>query len=135
MPFFISTRLMDLLMQHQVIGWSTYPVELFDRKGEPLTGYHGLAITGAVCKRDRSRSQIVENPPVVPTGKPYLVYKGLYFVESQWDGSDMFWVSPGGRVVTEKVYRLFKKHKIVNVRFTPLREVEMDVSDDKYYEA
>lgn len=131
-PMFISARLMALLVEHQITGWATYPVELFDRKGQHLPGYHGFAITGAMCERDRSRSQVIEKPPVVPNGQPYQVYRGLYFIESQWDGNDMFWVQHGGKVVTERVYRLFRKHKIVNARFTPLSEVERRVSDDKY---
>jgi hypothetical protein len=38
----------------------------------------------------------------------------------------------GGTVVTEKVYRLFRKHRIANVRFTRLTEVEIEVSLDKW---
>jgi hypothetical protein len=37
--------------------------------------------------------------------------------------------------VTEKLYRLFRRHKIRNVELTPLSEVEIDVSNDKYGES
>lgn len=130
---FFSARLIHLLQEHSITGWSTYPVELYNRQGELLAGYQGIAITGSECARDRSRSQIVDKPPPVPGGRGYQVYRGLYFDESEWDGSDMFWVSEGGGVViTERVYKLFRKHKIRNVKFTPLSEVEIDVSNDKY---
>ncbi len=128
----VSSRVVDLLREHGITGWDTYPVEVYGRKGEPLPGYHGFAVTGPECRRDRSRSQILTRQ-AVPGGKPFQVYKGLYFDESQWDGSDIFLVRlTAGMVVTEKVYRLFKKAKVSNVRFTPLTEVEIDVILDEY---
>ncbi len=128
----VSSRVVDLLREHGITGWDTYPVEVYGRKGEPLPGYHGFAVTGPECRRDRSRSQILTRQ-AVPGGKPFQVYKGLYFDESHWDGSDIFLVRPfGGIVVTEKVYRLFKRAKVSNVRFTPLTEVEIDVSLDEF---
>jgi hypothetical protein len=134
--FFFSEPLRRLLADEGVSGWTTYPVELYDRKGNHLPGYQGIAVTGPKCRRDRSRSSIVDKPPPVPGGRGYQVYRGLYFNESQWDGSDMFWVSEGGGiVVTEKLYRLFRRHKIRNVELTPLPEVEIDVSNDKYGES
>ena len=111
----ISSRVIDLLKSNKISGWSTYPVEIFDRKGGLLPGYYGFAVTGPICTLDRSRSEIVDKPAPVPTGRGYQVYRGLYFDESQWDGSDMFWVSNGATIVTEKVYQLFKKHKVTNI--------------------
>ena len=128
----ISPRVQTLLQEHLVTGWATYPVEVFGRKGEHLPGYHGLAVTGAECDRDRSRSEIVDKPAPVPNGQGYRVYRSLYFAEDQWDGSDMFWIHRSGIVVTEKLFQLFKKEKITNVRFTPLPEVEIDVKLDDY---
>ncbi len=128
----VSSRVVELLTEHEITGWDTYPVEVYGRKGEPLPGYHDFAVTGPECRRDRSRSEILTRQDV-PGGKPFQVYKGLYFDESRWDGSDMFLVRPvGGIVVTEKVYRLFKKEKVSNVRLTPLTEVELDVKLDQY---
>ena len=109
-----------------------YPVEVFGRKGEPLPKYHGLSVIGPDCVRDRSRSQIVDKPPPVDGGRGYQVYHGLYFDENQWDGSDFFRVLGIATVVTDKVYRIFKRAKVTNVRFTPLTEVEIDVKLDDY---
>lgn len=129
----VSSHVMDLLQSHECIGWSTYPVEVYDRKGQFLPGYYGFAVTGPECERDKSRSDVIEKPPPAPKGRSYKVYKGLYFDESCWDGSDFFWVRPfGGTIITEKVYRLFKTYKVRNVRMIPLPEVERDVILDQY---
>lgn len=127
----VSSRVIDLLLANQVTGWSTYPVEVFDRKGQSLTEYSGFAVIGSECRRDRSRSQIVTK--LNAAGRPIQVYKGLYFDESQWDGSDFFLVHPfSSIVVTKKVYHLFKRAKVTNVRLTPLTQVELDVTLDQF---
>jgi hypothetical protein len=134
LTFFFSPDLTQLLRDHNVTGWSTYCVELRIKSGELLSGYQGIAVTGHECTRDRSRSQIVEKPAPVLGGRSYRVYRSLYFDEQEWDGSDFFWVSDrGGIVVTEKVCQLFRKYKVRNFEFIPLSEVEIRVSDDKYF--
>lgn len=128
----ISERVKEILQMNTITGWATYPVEVFDRKGASLPGYHGFAVTGGECRRDRSRSQLFTRQ-VAPEGKPFEVYKGLYFHEEDWDGSDIFWVrSFGGTVVTEKVQKIFKQSKVTNARLIPLPEVELDVLLDQF---
>lgn len=129
----VSSRVVELLTTNDCAGWNTYPVEVYDRQGNLLPGYYGFAVTGPECRRDTSRSDIIEKPPPAPGGRSYKVYKGLYFEEHCWDGSDFFWVVPfGGRIVTEKVYRLFRKHKVRNIELTPLLDVEIDVLFDEF---
>lgn len=128
----ISSRVAELLTENKVIGWTTYPVEVHNRKGVLLPDYYGFAVTGSECERDRSRSEIIDKPPPTPMGKGYQVYKGLYFYEQQWDGSDMFWIHNSGIVVTKRVCDLLKKNNISNVRLVPLTEVEIDVKLDEY---
>ena len=128
----VSARVVSLLADNGVTGWVTYPVELYDRRKNPIPDYSGLAVLGPIYRRDRSRSEIVMKPAPVPGGCGHEVYKGLYFDESQWDGADMFRVANAGIVVTEKIYRLFKRAKISNVLFTPLTEVEIDVYLDRF---
>ena len=129
----VSSRVIDLLRNYDCTGWSTYPVEVYDRKGDLLPDYHGFAITGPECKRDKSRSQIIEKPiPGLPERRT-KVYKGLYFHEKCWDGSDFFWIHYlNAKIITEKVYRLFKENKVRNIRMIPLPEVERDVLLDRY---
>ena len=125
-PACFSGRIIRLLEKYEVSGWSTYPVEVFDREGELLADYHGLVVTGAVCDADYSRSAVITKPPPALHGKSYDVYRGLFFDEGQWDGSDMFWVD-GVRVVAEKVKKVLQQNGIENVAFTPLREREIRV--------
>ena len=125
-PVCVSQRVVQILNENQVTGWSTYPVEVFDQVGKLHASYHGLAVTGAVCEADYSRSVVVTKPPPAPRGRSYYVYKGLYFDEDQWDGSDMFWVGRV-RVVVEKVKKVFEQNEVDNVRFTSLSEREIRV--------
>jgi len=123
--FCVSGRLVRLLEENEITGWSTYPVEVYDRKGALLPDYHGFAVTGGTCGQDFDRS--VPFDKEMPGGH-FTYYRGLYFHESQFDGSDVFWIGVGTPVVSERVYRLFKKHRIGNVRFTPLPEFEISES-------
>jgi hypothetical protein len=128
----ISMKVVKIFQDNNVTGWASYPVEVFDRKSELLPNYYGFSVIGKECRRDRSRSQIITKQ-AVPGGQPFDVYKGLYFYEEDWDGSDIFFVGNyGGIVVTEKVKRLFNKEKITNVKLFPLAEVERDVYLDKF---
>ncbi len=125
-PVCVSERAIRILRENEVSGWSTYPVEAFDPKGELLADYHGLVVTGAVCDADYSQSAVITKPPPATRGKSYDVYRGLFFDEAQWDGSDMFWVG-GVRVVTEKVKKAFEQNGVENVAFMPLPEREIRV--------
>lgn len=125
-PVCVSKRVIRILSEHEISGWSTYSVEVFDPNGTNLPDYHGLVVTGTVCDADYSRSAVITKPPPAPRGKSYDVYKGLFFDEDQWDGSDMFWVG-GVRVVVEKVKRVFEQGGVENVAFTPLPEREIRV--------
>ena len=107
----ISRRVVTLWKEHGFTGWGVYPVAVYDRKGESLSDYFGFAVTGPRIKRDRSRSEIVIKPPPVPGGKSHQVYKGLYFNEKEWDGSDFFLVG-GAIVVTQSVRDACKRAKI-----------------------
>jgi hypothetical protein len=127
----VSNRVVTLLQEHHVTGWATYSVEVHDRKKNFLPGYHGFAVTGAMCNRDRSRCRVITKPAPTPTGRPYEMYKGLYFDETQWDGSDIFLVYYYCIITTEKVQRIFKKHKITNARMLPLADVEYPIEVDK----
>lgn len=125
-PVCVSERVVCLLQQNEVSGWSTYPVEVLDNNGRLLAGYHGLSVTGATCFSDYSRSTVITKPPPAPRGRSYEVYRGLYFDADEWDGSDMFWVGRV-RVVVEKVKKVFEQNKVSNVCFTPLTEREIRV--------
>ncbi len=125
-PVCVSEKVIQLLRDNQITGWSTYPVEVYDQDGNLYSHYHGLAVTGPVCEADYSHSTVVTKPPPTPNGRSYDVYRGLHFEENEWDGSDMFWVG-GVRVVVDRVRTVFEQCKASNVRFTSLTEREVRV--------
>lgn len=127
----VSERVLRLLENEEFVGWGTYPVEVYDRKGSPLPGYWGFAVLGPNLEHDRSMSAVLTKPPPTLRGHEYQVYKGLYFRADGWDGSDFFLVE-GFTVVTERVRKEFKRHRITNVRLTSLVEVEVDVLLDRF---
>lgn len=125
-PVCVSEGVVRILRENEVSGWSLYPVKVFDKEGDLLPNYHGIAVTGAVCEADYGRSAVVTKPAPTPGGKNYDVYRGLNFNEEHWDGSDIFWVG-GFRVVVRRVKELLENYKVKNVRFTALAEREVRV--------
>ncbi len=129
----ISERVVELLTTHKLSGWSTYPVEVYNREGERLLNYFGFSVTGRVGKQVSSRSKVVEVPVYPGSQKLRKVYKGLYFDETSWDGSDFCTEAGTYRIiVTHAVHTVFKQNKVNNVRLIRLSDVETDVSLDKY---
>lgn len=129
----ISDRVVHILTSEQVTGWGTYPVVVYDRKGNQLPGYHGFSVTGPALPHVRSHSRIISKPraTLAGPGLPEDLYQGLFFEEEKWDGSDFFLVR-NGETVTNRVRVLFKRHRISNALFTPLLSVEIPVHFDKY---
>lgn len=127
--FVISDRLKRLMESCEFTGWCTYNVEVKDKEGRLLPGYSGFCIKGHAGDRDLARAEVIEKPPKAADGIPHEVYKGYFFRDDVWDGKDFCMVGYAGmKVVTERVVKAFKKAKIFNVKFTPLTEVEEDVS-------
>lgn len=117
----ISDRVVEVLRSFS--GWSTYPVEVYGKKGERIPGYHGLSITGRCGPIDDSRSQPRIRPPASPAGRATREWIGLYFDPATWDGSDLFLPrGSGGTFVTEAVKTALERARITNVQFTPLTE-------------
>jgi len=128
----VSQRVVDLLKEEGLTGWATYAVDVRDKKGQAVPGYYGFAVTGRAGSQDLRRGEIIDKPPIVPGGNPYQVLRGLYFEGDYWDGQDFCLMgSTLTIIVTERVVRLFKRHRIRNVEFIRLPEVEVDVEDFK----
>ncbi len=119
----VSERVLDLLRSHNLTGWGTYPVEIFDRSGNSVPGYWGLSIYANAGYMDFKQSRVVTLPPPRPEGKATQAHIGFTFDQSRWDGSDIFWVG-NAIVVVERVHKLFKSNRVTNVRLTPILEVE-----------
>jgi len=122
----ISSRVVALFQEHGFTGWSTYPVRVFGRKGEPIEGYHGFAVTGRVGYRVFELSKIVITPPAVPTGPPRQMVRGLYFDRSAWDGSDIFLMPEADLIfIRGRVKKTLNKAKIRNIRFVSVHDWEL----------
>ena len=96
-PFIASDRVFDLLRKHAFTGWSTFPVELLNDAGECISTYHGLVVYGRCGPRQKERSALIAK--LGPVGKTIEVYKGLFFDEHRWDGSDVFMPDDGTGLV------------------------------------
>jgi hypothetical protein len=120
-PVIVHERVLALLAAFT--GWKTYAVEVFDAKERAVPGYHGLAVVGRCGEIDDSRSQKLDK---IYPGGVFPVWRGLYFDEASWDGSDLF--MPGARVgwifAVKEVADAFRKAKVRNVVFDPLTEME-----------
>ena len=125
----VSSRTINLLRRERASGWDSYPVRILGKGGEALNGYELLVVTGRSGPIDNSKSvKVWKIPP--PSGKPHEVWKGLYFDDESWDGSDVF--SPGETthvIVTDRIRQAFEDAKITNVSFSPLTEVERLTSE------
>lgn len=130
-PIIIEENIVNLLKLNNITGWSVYKVDVFGKHNEKYENYYGLAFKGRCSTIDYNRSETVYRE--FPGGRyPYL--KGKYFTDDIWDGSDFFMEETdekghktGFKYVTEKVVRLFKRHKIKNINFTKLTEEETNV--------
>lgn len=128
----VHNRVIELLTGSRVTGWTTYPVEVYDRESKKVDGYHGLAITGR-CQSiflSKEHSQLVyEEMP----GGLFPRYKGLHITTESWDGSDFFTAADGRTayiIVTDKIRELFVKAKVTNVDLLPVEEVIGDAPDE-----
>ena len=77
------------LRQHSVTGWATFPINLVSGGFNLSRHYEGFAVSGRCGKIQNLRSTKVTCLPP-PGGRSYEAYKGLYFEEESWDGSDIF---------------------------------------------
>ena len=107
--YLISDRTKILLEENNVTGWKTYPVIVYDKRGNEIKGYHGFSITGH-CGGEFTFCQDKE----IQIDEYSVGKQGISIDLEQWDGSDIFTVSERGvyKVVTQRVYNLFKKNKI-----------------------
>jgi hypothetical protein len=113
----VSDKVVSVLKTNFCSGWSAYPVRVYDPHGNLLVGYHGLAVRGRCgpLQPERSTHTVVVDDQIGPRPS----YRGLFFDESAWDGSDMFVPSDGSAQVflLERVKHLLLKAKIKGARF------------------
>ncbi len=135
-PRLFSQKCFDVLESIGSTGYRRVPVVLKTMRGESIDGFSVISITGKSGKIDWSKSEPTMRPPRFKGGRETLAFKGCFFDESEWDGSDIF--VPDDTlfiVVTERVALALKKAKLKNVELTPMDERLSDLTSDKIVEA
>jgi hypothetical protein len=49
--YLISNKMREVLRGGNLTGWATFPIKLLDKKGNEITGYHGLSVLGTCGPR------------------------------------------------------------------------------------
>jgi hypothetical protein len=121
----LSDRVIQIFRDGGYTGWTTFPVEMFGKRGERIEGYHGFAVTGRCGPVIWAKGKKVRKPPRVPWGQSYDAWAGMYFDPDSWDGSDIFVPEATAyTIVVEKVMLALTKAKVTNIKFEPLTEFE-----------
>lgn len=117
----VSSKVLEIWQNYE--RFETYPVVIAGNMS-PVE-YTGVAFLGRGGPFDPVRSKAVYCKSSNLGRKPAIMnMDGLYFDDSQWDGSDLFTVDdfPCIPLVTERVVKVMKKAKVTNCRYIPLEK-------------
>ena len=118
--YIISDRMKHLLEDNKITGWCSYPILLYDKKGNVISGYNGFSYTG----RAKEVADLSEHTHTIryDYGNSDITY-GPSFSDETWDGSDIFMIEGVWAViVTAKVMKILKDNKITACKFQPLAD-------------
>jgi hypothetical protein len=124
--YLLSDKVTNLLQEHQITGWKTYPAILYDKQGKEIEDYSIFSVTGRCGPIDWSKSKKFVKDPYVPGGSAADMLRGIYFDWDTWDGSDIF--TAEGTLytfVTQKIRDLLVKNKVTNILLNRITEIEM----------
>lgn len=124
--YLISDRMRDLLIDNNITGWECYEIEMYDKKGNIVSGYNGFSVTG----KCNDMVKIDFENIIKDKKRDYFEAKGAMFDIEKWDGSDIF-KADRWRIITKKVYELFKKHKITAIEMTRMTDYTCWLGDTK----
>lgn len=123
--YLITRKLKSVLEHNNLSGWKSFPVKVYDVKGNEVSDYYGLSITGRCGATKYDQSEIIEKR-LVPQGPLVRYYKGISF--NDWDGSDFFIPDKTTYIFTEKTAAdILKKNNISNMSLTDLADEETDI--------
>lgn len=122
-PFCVSSEIKELFIKNEVTGIQFIPVEVKTKSGDKSdSNYFAVTISGRADSINYFRSKVVFETS--PSGKLVPEFKGLFFDEKSWDGSDFFMTREDKYghytaeiFVTQKVKDLFIANKIKQVEF------------------
>ncbi|GLX65659.1 hypothetical protein MU1_00030 [Paenibacillus glycanilyticus] len=126
----LHDSIIETFIQNQITGWKPFRITLYGKNDEIIPNYSGISILGRCNPLDYHRSGIVhkEYP-----GGIFPRFKGSYFKDDAWDGTDIFMDNPDERgytlnqYVSVRVKDIFTSFKIKNLQLTKLTETEIDV--------
>ena len=111
--FLISDRVKAILETNGFTGWKSYPIRLYDKKGNPISGYSGFTVTGRGGRVFYA----------INKGWDYSVQLQPCWNPAWWDGSDFFGFDNTLQIiVTERVRTVLKNNKVDAVDFKSLTE-------------
>lgn len=104
--YLISDRFKNALEESGITGWKSYPISLFDKKGNPVEGYNGFSITGKAGKMQKFDQ--------LPLECGYSAdADGCYFDVETWDGSDLFNTEGTWHIIaSERFIKVLVENKI-----------------------
>lgn len=117
----VSRKVINIWKQFD--KFETYRVKI-SGKASPAS-YTGVVFLGRGGPFDPEKSKTVYSNSLNHEGKPAILkVEGMYFDDTQWDGSDLFTIDefPLIGVVTEQVVKAMKKAKITNCKYISLEE-------------
>lgn len=104
--YLISDRFKNVLEESGITGWKSYPIALFDKKGNPIEGYNGFSVTGRAGKMQKFDQLPLE------CGYSADAY-GCYFDTETWDGSDLFNTEGSWHIIAnERFIKVLMENKI-----------------------
>lgn len=113
--YLISDRFKDVLLSENISGWKSYPVQVYDKIGNKIKGYNGFTIIGRAGKIEKGCNSSTE---------PYLGQgNNSNWDSAQWDGSDLFYISPNIVACTERVKQVLDRKRIEGLSYRPLRTI------------
>jgi len=120
----VSERFVAAADACHLSGWASYSIELIGKLPPTPKRYSGLRIHGRCGPIDDGRSaRVLAQTP--PSGAMMISYRGLYFDESAWDGTDLFVPTLKHTFLfcTEKAAKCFRQAHLTGMVLTPIEEV------------
>ena len=121
--YLVSGRVLTVFEENNFEKYEAFPALI--RGGRELPDYYAVAFLG------RGGPILPEESGVEWSYRPdgtrimMRVRSGIHFDESQWDGSDLFYLEewPGAHLVTDRVVTALKRAKITNFEARPLSTI------------
>jgi len=123
--YLISDTMQNILTENKLTGWKTYPIKLFDEKGNEIYGYSGFSVVGKCGTIYYKKETVLKkrrgfNTPLLKR------YKGNFFDIETWDRTDFFtpenafWIG-----TSSKAAKILMESKLTNIVASRMSEIEI----------